>query len=376
MSTIKTNAILDASGGNTTTINGTTPTAYNTMGKNRIINGAMEIDQRNAGASVTIVSNPTYTVDRWRFDISVGSKLSAQQSSVAPVGFSNSMLITSLSAYTPSAGDQFVFNQLIEGFNTSDLNWGTSDAKTVTLSFWVRSSLTGTFGGSIRNNTVNRSYVFSYTINSANTWEQKTITIAGDTTGTWETTNSTGVRLSFSLGSGSSTGNTAGSWYTANYRSVTGETQLVATSGATLYITGVQLEVGSVATEFERRPYGLELSLCQRYYQHSYATGTAVGTATSVGAAHQGGGQNGSTTGYLAGPWILFPVQLRTFPTVTVWDIGGNSGYCHRFTYAVGGANSQPYNIAATSDKSIYGYSSGSTNYAGVAVHWRAEAEL
>ena len=269
MSTIKTNAILDASGGNTVTINSVTPTAYNTMGKNRIINGAMEIDQRNAGASVTIVSNPTYTVDRWRFDISVGSKLSAQQSSVAPVGFSNSMLITSLSAYTPSAGDQFVFNQLIEGFNTSDLNWGTANAKTVTLSFWVRSSLTGTFGGSIRNNTVNRSYVFSYTINSANTWEQKTITIAGDTTGTWETTNSTGVRLSFSLGSGSSTGNTAGSWYTANYRSVTGETQLVGTSGATFYITGVQLEVGSVATEFERRPYGTELALCQRYYQRN-----------------------------------------------------------------------------------------------------------
>ena len=304
MSTLAVNAITDSTGGNTATINSATPTVYNTMGKNRIINGAMEIDQRNAGASVTIVSNPTYTVDRWRFDISVGSKLSAQQSSVAPVGFSNSMLITSLSAYTPSAGDQFVFNQLIEGFNTSDLNWGTANAKTVTLSFWVRSSLTGTFGGSIRNNTVNRSYVFSYTINSANTWEQKTITIAGDTTGTWETTNSTGVRLSFSLGSGSSTGNTAGSWYTANYRSVTGETQLVATSGATLYITGVQLEVGSVATEFERRPYGMELMLCQRYY-FRMVDGDAQAIAT--------GGYYTATDVRMV---VNFPVTMRTGPSV------------------------------------------------------------
>ena len=312
MSTIKANAILDASGGNTVTINGATPTAYNTMGKNLIINGAMQVAQR--GTSVTIVSNPTYTVDRWRFDISVGSKLSAQQSSVAPVGFSNSMLITSLSAYTPSAGDQFVFNQLIEGFNTSDLNWGTANAKTVTLSFWVRSSLTGTFGGSIRNNTVNRSYVFSYTINSANTWEQKTITIAGDTTGTWETTNSTGVRLSFSLGSGSSTGNTAGSWYTANYRSVTGETQLVGTSGATFYITGVQLEVGSVATEFERRPYGTELMLCQRYYQQK--AGFVVTTSSIYQAIH-------------------FPVAMRSPPTIgsVTFDNGTGATFTVNATY-------------------------------------------
>ena len=375
MSTIKTNAILDASGGSTTTINGVTPNAYNTMGKNRIINGAMEIDQRNAGASITLSASGLYIVDRMKCRLDASSSSTGQQSSTAPTGFSNSAVVTIGTGAAPTSGQIGFFVQGIEGYNFSDFGFGSANAKSITLSFWIRSSVTGTFSGALRNAAANRAYIFEYTINVANTWEQKSITIAGDTTGTWLTTNGAGAYLLFNLGTGS-TGLTTTGWAAGNYYGSTGSTSLCATSGATWYITGVQLEVGSVATEFERRPYGMELALCQRYYQHSYATGTAVGTATSVGAAHQGGGQNGSTTGYLAGPWILFPVQLRTFPTVTVWDIGGNSGYCHRFTYAVGGANSQPYNIAATSDKSIYGYSSGSTNYAGVAVHWRVEAEL
>ena len=375
MSTIKTNAILDASGGNTTTINGTTPTAYNTMGKNRIINGAMEIDQRNAGSAATVTND--YVLDRFKIFEQTDGAISTQQVTTVPAGFKNSMKITVTTADSSLAANQLTsIFQPIEGLNCTDLSWGTSDAKTVTLSFWVRSSLTGTFGGCLVNGAVDRSYVFQYTVNSADTWEQKSITVAGDTSGTWLTTNGVGVYVLWSLGDGTDYQGTANAWQAGSKRSASGNVNLLGTNGATFYITGVQLEVGSVATEFERRPYGTELALCQRYYQHSYATGTAVGTATSVGAAHFGGGQNGSTTGYLAGPWILFPVQLRTFPTITVWDIGGNSGVCHRFTYAVGGANSQSYSIAATSDKSIYGYSSGSTNYAGVSIHWRAEAEL
>jgi hypothetical protein len=236
--------------------------------KNRILNGQMVIDQRNAGASVTPANGAsTYTLDRWSFYVSQASKLTTQQSSTAPTGFVNSLLVTSSSAYSVGAGDIFEVRQFVEGYNTADLMWGTANAQTVTLSFWVRSSLTGTFGGAIRNSASDRSYVFSYSISSANTWEQKTVTIAGDTSGTWLTTNGRGLVTCFSLGAGSTALKAAGSWGAGEYEGVTGQTNLVGTNGATFYITGVQLEKGSTATSFDYRPYGTELQLCQRYYQ-------------------------------------------------------------------------------------------------------------
>jgi hypothetical protein len=236
--------------------------------KNRIINGAMQIDQRNAGASVTPTAS-TYTLDRWRLSVSVASKVSVQQNAgsvTPPIGFTNYLGVTSTSAYTVGASESFNIRQAIEGFNTADLQWGTANAATVTLLFWVRSSLTGTFGGSLYNSAANRAYPFSYTISSANTWEQKSVTIAGDTTGTWVgATNGTGLWLNFCLGAGSSASGTAGSWASTFYASATGATSVVGTSGATFYITGVQLEKGSTATSFDYRPYGAELALCQRY---------------------------------------------------------------------------------------------------------------
>jgi hypothetical protein len=169
----------------------------------------------------------------------------------------------------------FVIGQAIEGFNTADLDFGKATAKTVTLSFWVRSSLTGTFGGSLTNNASNRSYPFSYTINAANTWEQKSITIAGDTTGTWVgATNGVGLYVYFNLGSGSTYSGTAGAWAGSLLTAPTGATSVVGTNGATFYITGVQLEVGSTATPFERRLYNQELANCQRYY-YRLVNGTA-----------------------------------------------------------------------------------------------------
>jgi hypothetical protein len=237
--------------------------------KNRIINGAMTIDQRNAGASSTAVNN-TYYLDRWNAVSGAASKFSIQQNAGAvtpPVGFVNYLGCTSLSAYTVGAAENFGVRQFVEGFNASDLGWGTANASTVTVSFWVYSSLTGTFGGSISNNAANRSYPFTYTISAANTWEQKSVTIAGDTTGTWEKTNLIGIRINFGLGVGSTNSGTAGAWSGVNYFSATGATSVVGTSGATFYITGVQLEKGSTATPFEFRAYGQELGLCKRYYQ-------------------------------------------------------------------------------------------------------------
>jgi hypothetical protein len=269
--------------------------------RNRIINGAMVIDQRNAGASVTQGTGNTFPVDRFFITGSVASKFTAQQSSTAPSGFNKSLLITSSSAYSVGSGDFYVVAQNIEGYNVADLNWGTTNAKTVTLSFQVYSSLTGTFGGALVGGST-YSYPFTYTISSANTWTTISVTVAGPTSGgTWDITNGSGLIVRFGLGVGTTYSGTAGSWTANNYFSATGAVSVVGTSGATFYITGVQLEAGSTASPFEYRQYGTELALCQRYFFSTNATGV-----TLVGA-------NGSK----ANGTIAFPVQLRTAPTVT-----------------------------------------------------------
>jgi hypothetical protein len=273
--------------------------------RNRIINGSMTIDQRNAGASVT-PTNAAYTLDRWSALQPVASKFSVQQNAGAvtpPVGFVNYLGVTSLSAYSVLSSDAFAMVQRIEGTNVSDLGWGTANAQAVTLSFWVRSSLTGTFGGSFRNSDANRSYPFTYTISAANTWEQKTVTIAGDTSGTWLTTNGIGINIFFGLGVGSTVSSTAGAWAAGNFLSATGATSVVGTNGATFYITGVQLEKGSTATPFEFRSIGQELGLCQRYYYKLFP---------GVVAANLGiGGHGGSTASQGE---TIFPVTMRTAP--------------------------------------------------------------
>jgi hypothetical protein len=257
--------------------------------KNRIINGAMVIDQRNAGASVTpTTSNNVYPVDRFLTYASQSSKYTAQQNAgsvTPPTGFGNYLGFTSSSAYSVTSSDFFLFSQKIEGFNTADLGWGSASAATVTMSFWVRSSLTGTFGGAIRNSANTRFYPFSYTISAANTWEQKSVTIAGDTTGTWVgATNGVGLEIIWSLGAGSSVSGTAGAWSGTAYYSATGATSVVGTNGATFYITGVQLEKNTGATGFDVRPYGTELALCQRYYETGQIIRYGGSTNVSQGA--------------------------------------------------------------------------------------------
>jgi hypothetical protein len=285
-----------------------TPTADSLQGfRNRIINGDMRIDQRNAGASITLPdSTTTYTLDRW-FAFENGSMVfSIQRSSTAPTSFTNSILITTTTGAAAGASERSQLCSRIEGFNVADLNWGTANAKTVTLSFWIRSSLTGQFGGSLQNVNADRSYPFSFTISAANTFEYKTITISGDTTGTWATDNSTGIQLNFDLGMGSSLLGTAGAWVAADYRGATGDTKLSGTTGATMYITGVQLEVGSVATPFERRDYGTELILCQRYYYKK------------TGALFQTFGMGYADSTTVALIQIYHPIEMRAAPTIAM----------------------------------------------------------
>jgi hypothetical protein len=288
--------------------------------RNRIINGDMRIDQRNAGASVAITTAGNYTVDRWSGNATQNSKYTVQQDASNPAGFTSSLKSTSSSSYSVTSSDIFWLAQAIEGLNTSDLAWGSVSAKSVTLSFWVQSSLTGTFGGALRNSAGNRSYPFSYTISTANTWEYKTVSIAGDTSGTWLSTNGIGINLSFGLGVGSTYSGTAGAWAAANYVSATGATSVVGTSGATFYITGVQLEPGTVATPFERRSFGAELALCQRYYYQSWGSGSASYAGNNfIGMPVP----NALTVAIGSG---VFPVTMRAAPTITLYDENGASG--------------------------------------------------
>lgn len=348
--------------------------------RNRIINGDMRIDQRNAGASIT-PTDLQFATDRWRASLNVASKFSLQQSSTAPTGFTNSLLATSLSAYSVAASDVTGILQPIEGFNVSDFGWGTAGALTVTVSFWVRSSLTGTFGGSLRNSARDRSYPFSYTISAADTWEQKSITIAGDTTGTWLTTNGIGIQIYFSLGAGSTFSGTAGSWSSSNLITVTGATSVVGTNGATFYLTGVQLEVGTAATPFERRQYGQEVALCQRYYCKSYGLAVVPGTGSTGGyAALSGlaGGTGNTRTG------IRFPVEMRAAPTLSYWDLAGNASKSSSFA----SNNTRTDNISSASfsltDIGTAGFvfnDAGGAGSAGSgawssACHWVAAIEL
>ncbi len=296
----------------TPTYNGSTTAEYLvpvTSFKNKLINGQFQIDQRNAGASVTASASTTYTLDRWCYSADAASKFTVQQSSTAPSGFTNSLLVTSSSAYSVGASEVFLIRQFIEGYNVSDFGFGASGASTICISFWVRSSLTGTFGGSIQNAAENRSYPFSYTISSANTWEQKSVTITGDTSGTWNKTNGTGIAVNFSIGSGSTKSGTAGAWVGSGITSVTGAVSVVGTNAATWYVAGVQLEKGSTATSFDYRPYGTEFDLCQRYYIK----------ITGSSATICNGGWSNST---LASLYWAFPTTMRTTPTLSSTSSG------------------------------------------------------
>jgi uncharacterized membrane protein len=325
--------------------NGSVFSPSSSLFKNRIINGAMVIDQRNAGAEVNPAVNGAYYLDRWAVQSTQTSKFKIGQNAgsvTPPVGYSKYLGCTSLSAYSVTSTDVFTVQQRIEGLNVADLAWGTASAATVTISFWVYSSLTGTFGGALRNSDNTRTYPFSYTINSANTWEKETITITGDTSGTWLTTNGTGIVLNFSLGTGSTYSGTAGSWSGTDYRSVTGATSVVGTNGATFYVTGVQLEKGTTATSFDYRPY--ELSLCQRYYWKTLPAAGGVEFCVAYGFGTTG------ATGIL-----FFPVSMRIAPTAL--EQTGTSGDYR--IYRCGAATN-------TTCSSVPVFGTASTNYSSV----------
>lgn len=346
--------------------------------RNRIINGAMQIDQRNAGASVTLTTTAKYPVDRFAGEEDTDGTMDAEQVEDAPAGFYQSIKFTTTTADASLGATQYVvaFHR-IEGSNVNDLNWGTANAKQITLSFWVKSSLTGTFSGSLRNSAADRSYAFEYTINSSNTWEQKSVTISGDTTGTWLQTNGTGIQINWGLGVGSTYSGTAGAWAASNFLSATGAVSVIGTLNATWFLTGVQFEVGPVATSFEWRNYQQELAMCQRYYEKSFNIATApgqnlgtVGPLITVQVSGAGSSQ------YLASH-VKFSVAKRATPTTLT-------------TYNPSAANAQIRDTSLGADWSATSTSGAGTNGFGILgtsaagsgagntamVHWSADAEL
>ena len=310
LSTGVTGVLLETNGGIGTTV------GYNGF-KNRIINGQMVLDQRNAGASVTISTSGVYALDRWKNRANGGGAFSVQQSATAPAGFNTAVVYTVTTADSSiAAGDNYYVLQEIEGYNVADLGFGTANAQTITMSFWVRSSVTGTYSVFLSNGTTyDRGYVATYTINVSNTYEYKTVTIAGDTTGTWGKTNGGGLTAGFNLGAGTTYQATAGAWGSAFVQATSGTTQWISNAGATFYITGVQLEKGSTATSFDYRPYGTELQLAQRYCQ--MIKGTTNFTKYGVGVC---------TTTANVRIVIHLPVSMRITPSLTTTSTASNYG--------------------------------------------------
>jgi hypothetical protein len=324
--------------------------------RNRILNGNMVIDQRNAGAQVT--SSQGYTLDRWTVNSGGGALFNVQQDTTVPTGFNNSLKITVGTADgSLAAGDYGQLYQVIEGFNVADLGWGTANAQTVTLSFWVRASGTGTYSGGLVNSAENRSYVFTYSVSAANTWEQKTVTIAGDASGTWVTNNGKGISVKWDLGSGSTYQATAGSWVASHSFATSGSVKLSATAGATFYITGVQLEAGSVASPFERRDYGRELMMCQRYFRSMQRQAGNDGTGFAMGTCY------GNADIYITYGGV-HPVEMRATPTLsTVSTFRVEDGYGTNWTVStigIGASNSKSFNpnivltTSATAGRVVY----------------------
>lgn len=282
--------------------------------KNLIINGDMQIDQRNAGSSVTVPNGtPTFSVDRFRFaEGTSASSCTLQQVTDAPVGFTNSLKITVGTGGSATASQIAQLCHPIEGFNWAPLLYGSTNARTFTVQFWVKSSIPGIYCFSLFNSAGNRSYVAEYTINAANTWEYKTITVPGDTTGTWLVNNGVGAFINWDFGAGTDFNTTKNTWGTTSYASrTTNQVNWISNSGATFFITGVQLEIGKIATPFEYLNYGDELAMCQRYF-------TKI-----IWSRDEWAWANNSVSDF-RGTHYDFPVEMRSNPTFTViqgWNL-------------------------------------------------------
>ena len=347
------------------------PTAGALSGRNRIINGDMRIDQRNAGAAVT----SGFPLDRWQIELfSGGGAANVEQVVDSPTdGFYYSMKVDVTTADTSlAAGDVYTIRQIIEGNNVVDLRYGLTGAKTVTVSFWVKSNLTGTFCAALRNGDNDRCKPKEYTISSANTWEKKTLTFTGDTSGTWGRTNGRGIQLSFCLGSGTTRQGTVDTWNTSEIHCTSNQTNLFASTSNEWYVTGVQFEVGEKATPFEHRSYSDELARCQRYFEKSYNQGTVPGTGAGsfVGAYQSRDGTASTVVRYYP---VIYKVTKRANPTVVIYNPHTAASGSMRLD-----SNTESAAVSAPGDASMMVFSDDSSipSHFGAFFHYTLEAEL
>ncbi len=330
MSTLKVGAIrgVSASSDAITVANDGTCTANitnNLSNKNIIINGSMIVDQRSNGSSADTTGASYISCDRFGSAYAAASKFTMQQVASTLAGFEKALKITS-SGTTSSSSQHYLMRYSIEGHDSARLALGTSSAKTFTLSFYVKGSITGNYSVAFANGSDNRVYATTYNIASADTWERKTITLTGDTSGTWATNNTEGMEIKWDLGSGSNFDvSAANQWVGEDKLKVSGTVNLVATNAATLEFTGVQLEIGSNATDFEHRSLAQELFLCARYY-YQPTTRYYFGDDSTGGVSRAG---------------IDFRTTMRAAPTATLASVSsgtiagvwvGTEGFFFEFT--------------------------------------------
>jgi hypothetical protein len=333
----------------------------------------MRIDQRNAGASVTINNTSSYIVDRWFVQNGTSTNLTAQQSTDVPNGnFQNSIVISNTTAATATGSQQRILAQNIEGFNSASFGYGTSAAKTIVLSFWVKSTTSGTYGVAVENPSGANSFICQYSINSINTWEYKTIIVSPITTGSWGKTNSAGLGVYFDLGCPSAFEGTANIWNSGDYKRVSGNINLFNSANQSIYFTGVQLEEGTTATPFERRSYGQELALCQRYFETNYPVGYAVGSNSGLNGCWFSVSLNGGDF-YCYGR-LPFIVPKRADATLTIYNPVSGAGTYYDINLSAANGNVAVRNVGQYG-ASIYAATAYSANH-GYAIRYTASAEL
>ena len=352
-------------------------------GRNMVINGGMTIAQR--GTSFSSVANVTYTLDRIQWYDTGAGVVDMSQSTDTPNGnFYNSLKIDVTTADTSdnlAAGDLYNIITQIEGYDIAHLGWGTSDAKTVTLSFHIKSPKTGTHSIALRNSDQSRTRVEEFTVSAANTWEKKTITIPGDTSGTWQATNSAGIQLIFPLAAGSNfhAASTVGSWGTdtnnsGNIYASSNQVNCMDSDANNWYITGIQLEAGQTATPFEHEDFGTTLRKCQRYFNKSYDYATALGTATQIGAVYH---RNHTTSTHSnRAVQVSFPVAMRSNPTITLYSLNGTSGSVSNCDTGYTHSSDDAASISGTVGETGFSKLTGIAHDAVVAFHYTADKEF
>jgi hypothetical protein len=350
--------------------------------RNMIINGAMVVSQRGTSHTSTTTAN-NYGVDRWQVICPNTSAVlvHSQETTGGPDGFKNWLKISPSTADTSIAATDFSsVLQHIEGYNFAPARYGFADAKNVTVSFKFKTNKAGTYCMCHRNEVADRNYIHEFTPVADGSWQTITYTVPGDTTGTWDTTSLKGWRFELFLASGSTfQSNTTDTWFQGQYfHATSNQVNFLDSTSNELGITGVQVEVGNLATSFEHRSYGDELQKCRRYFQHSFTGAPSTTNTDNNGVIFAGGGNTGNTTGFLGTAMVRFSPNMRTTPTTVAYDLASprNINKCMRHTFGIAGTNNQSISMTDINDKGFAVRSDSGISASGIIFHYTADAEL